>query len=353
MKKYILIRIYPGSPKLGSIIQNTNPVNDAKDCWFHKDWCKPNICSFILPKSTNPENNPEFWEEIIEKDYEILSFINVNNKIYSLQEYGNYFNSELKYNSYEYCLRMLKIHSVKRLSDNEIFTIDDKCHINGNGYRCPIIKIELTKNGETGHLEKYRNKETIKITLETKMLETSNSRPWGPFEFDCVSKSKIPLFTTEDGVGIYLGDESWILHKNTWILSNIPTVHNNPNWMQIGESAHWEFSTKKAAQTYIDINKPKPLFTSEDGVDIFEGNTIYGINTEWEIFSHFTNLENKIKNWGIKPIFSTKEKAEQYILMNKPCLSLNDISKSWILRDVRIYRKATEEKLKELVKSKL
>ena len=71
-----------------------------------------------------------------------------------------------------------------------------------------------------------------------------------------LQKIKQPLFTTEDGVDIYLGDKSWVLHKNTWILSNKPTIHNNSNWKQIGESAHWSFSIKEKAEEYIIMNKP-------------------------------------------------------------------------------------------------
>jgi hypothetical protein len=149
------------------------------------------------------------------------------------------------------------IHSVKRLSDGQIFTVGDKCNLkNGNGYRNPIIKIELTKNGESGYLVEYRNRETIKITLGS---YPDDKTPWGPFEFDKIVKSEQPLFKTEDGV------------------------------------------------------------------DIFEGDTIFGVNIDWKVFSHYTDLQNKVKSWGIKPIFSTKEKAEEYILMNKPCLSINDV----------------------------
>lgn len=74
----------------------------------------------------------------------------------------------------------------------------------------------------------------------------------------------------------------------------------------------------------------KPLFTTEDGVEIFEGDTIYGINNDWVVFSHYNDLQNKIKIWGVKPIFSTKEKAEEYVLLNKPCLSLNDVSRGGV-----------------------
>ena len=48
MVKYKLIKEYPNSPKVGSIIQDTNPVNGAKDAWFEENWGKTNKLSFKL-----------------------------------------------------------------------------------------------------------------------------------------------------------------------------------------------------------------------------------------------------------------------------------------------------------------
>jgi len=69
-------------------------------------------------------------------------------------------------------------------------------------------------------------------------------------------KVKNKLLTTEDGVDIYLGDETWTLHKNSWYLSPKPTKHNNQNWFQSGEPAHWDFSCIEAAEAYMLNNKP-------------------------------------------------------------------------------------------------
>ena len=71
-----------------------------------------------------------------------------------------------------------------------------------------------------------------------------------------VEKVKQPLCTTEDGVDIYLGNKSWILHKNSWYLSPAAIVHNNSNWTPNENEAHWRFSTKEKAEEYILLNKP-------------------------------------------------------------------------------------------------
>lgn len=77
------------------------------------------------------------------------------------------------------------------------------------------------------------------------------------------------------------------------------------------------------------VVEDKPiLFTTEDGVEIKEGNLFWYTNIHvWEVLSIAAN------NWSVNYVivvnkyktFSTKEAAEQYILENKPCLSLNDL----------------------------
>ena len=96
--KYILKKEYPGSPKLGNTIDN-----------LENDWI---------------ENYPEFWELVVEKDYEILSLVasernpqhKKGSKFLHNKDYGfkNMHPTEF-----------WDIYSVKRISDNKIFTIGD------------------------------------------------------------------------------------------------------------------------------------------------------------------------------------------------------------------------------------
>jgi len=77
------------------------------------------------------------------------------------------------------------------------------------------------------------------------------------------------------------------------------------------------------------IKTKTPLFTTEDGVEIFEGDSFswFCIHNEgWTAHNEIGNPS--ISFSGNAKTFSSKEKAEQYILMNKPCLSLNDIGGS-------------------------
>lgn len=98
-----------------------------------------------------------------------------------------------------------------------------------------------------------------------------------------------------------------------------------------------------------DIKHSKqPLFTTEDGVDIYEGDKIWFVDIDYWIPEERISKKRDIyKNRGLFP-FSTKEKAEEYIIMNKPCLSIEDFKKIFTNARTSII-----EPLKELVKSKL
>lgn len=70
----------------------------------------------------------------------------------------------------------------------------------------------------------------------------------------------------------------------------------------------------------------KPLFTTEDGVDVFNDIPVYCLLKS--DLSPWRNLEPWFKTDGIHEgwlYFSTKEKAQEYIDLNKPKLSINDV----------------------------
>ena len=243
--KYKLIKEYPGSPKLGYIY---NPEQFEEYC-----------------------NYTEFWEEVVEKDYEILSLSFTNNFCY-LQKNGEYAYRDTPNttSTLKGCLSVgWKIHSVngntKMNKKEEIFTIGDKTN-NGT-----ISKFEIDSNG-------------VRVFFEEKP-------------------------------------------KNYHVSLN---------------------SIKHSKQK---------LFTSEDGVDIFENNTSIYILDKFTI-RHIKHKDFNVISKHVK-YFSKKEKAEEYILLNKPCLSLNDLKQFFPDTYVPFKKgeSATEDvntkQLEDLVKSKI
>ena len=252
--KYKLIKLLPfeNSPRIGYTSEPHLSQKD-EDHYWNGLWF-------------NPENYPEFWEEVVEKDYEILKLSlqrSIKHQIVSALE-----------NSEDYTISLLrcngnKIHSVKRLSDGEIFTIGDE-----------IIYNEI---------------------FPTKLKIKS-----------------IQLFNGEI-----------LIHKDC-------TMNTN----KLSEIQHYK----------------EPLFTTEDGVDIFKGDKYWKVNND-------LNLSNRQKATGstsdLNPAkyFSTKEKAEEYILMNKPVLSLKDVASIYISADKPITDttsfSAQNRRIQDLVKSKI
>lgn len=222
MIQYKLIEEYPDSPKIGTI--HTSGIGICKE------WKGINFY----------DANPKYWQKVEEVDYEILTVTpsekNLNNT-----------NKEAVI-TFKMCnkdLQMWNIHSVKRLSDGEVFTIGDEIDFGdfGNkGFR-PIGKIEVD------YFDKTR------VTAWDGAYGKGAINKWEK------ASKKTPLFTTEDGVEIFEGDKFYY-----------PNIHI---WKTIISEAD------KRVLIFIRLNKYKP--------------------------------------------FSTKEKSEEYILLNKPCLSVNEI----------------------------
>ena len=139
-----------------------------------------------------------------------------------------------------------------------------------------------------------------------------------------------------DGEIFTIGDKT-----NFGLISKI-VINNN--------SLSFYFEQKSCGYNLQTLIKWKQLFTTEDGVDIFKGDKYWKVN-------NYLNLSNRQKATGstsdLNPAkyFSTKEKAEEYILMNKPCLSLNDIENAMDQTSYLISSKLN--KFRDYLKSKI
>jgi len=233
---------------------------------------------FCVEIGIEPSN--EFWQEVIEKEYEILSFKHNCGGVFS----KSYSKNKTKFSQVpegtEYSEEKLlkdetfEIYSVKRLSDGEVFTIGDNCEFG------ILTRIFLIKDSN--------GKDII-------MTSTKNS------DYSCnilyLKKLKQPLFITEDGVEIFEGDDFYELI--------VPGFNN--------KECVWNILP--------NIGRPNLIYDQE-------GNR-----------KHF-------RLW-----FSNKAKAEEYIIMNKPCLSINDLSKITNTKEY-VRTEWLKAALKELVKQK-
>ena len=247
MKKYRLIKNYPGcSWTLNSICSNDFIWDNGKKVYL--------------------KNYPEFWEEVVEKDYEILSFV-ANKRhinpgfIIEIENNISIFGGHNIKGYIEDADNWWNIYSVKRLSDGEIFTINDR----------------------------------IKVFCGYSFIKKFN-----------INNLNVLICTSKTGEGF-----------------NIENLEHIK----------------------------KPLFTTEDGVDIFEGDEVFELINNTKIF-RITFLKcTSMTGKNSRKYFSTKEKAREYILMNKPCLSINDfLSVSYFTVKSK---NRTIKRLKKLVNLKL
>lgn len=103
--------------------------------------------------------------------------------------------------------------------------------------------------------------------------------------------------------------------------------------------------------TVISKSEEKPskqlIFKTEDGVDIYEGDEVTWLYSHLAICDTRPARSNMVKSFKY---FSTREKAQEYIIENKPCLSLKDVrdvySESY--KDCAIFNG-----LEDLVKSRI
>lgn len=168
------------------------------------------------------------------------------------------------------------IKSVKRLSDNEVFSIGET--VIRNNYADKIYSFEI------------RDNEMFAIFC--------NEETCGAFRLSELAKQKQPLFITSDNVPIYEGDKIWFVFNDL-------TPQENA-----GFKDKWKLVSSKADHEY--------------------------------------NCGNKYYK-----VFSSMDKAQDYILMNKRELNLNDVIDNLPALSSEHRNSTLIIKLKELVKEKL
>lgn len=165
--------------------------------------------------------------------YEVLDMVCNNGVISSYENSMNtYPNKELWVKYFLESNIGWQIHSVKRLVDNEVFTIGDKVLLSENS----PVSSSITKFEQDGG--------AILATIHG--LENNN------YNLNLVYKAKVrqPLFTTEDNVEIYEGDAIWSVDIDFVIIGMYP-IYKNTYHTEIKY-----FKNINAAEKYVLMNKP-------------------------------------------------------------------------------------------------
>lgn len=242
MKKYCLVKTYPNSVELGTIVEN---VFDEYGVQFAK--------------------YPEFWEKVEEKDYEILKYNDGFNDYFKKENSKWTINLQHEYDGKDLFNRKdMFIKSIKRLSDGEIFTIGNKVSYTGKKCSYNNFIIEDFFIRDDGILA--RNSSIGELIGDLKHV-------------------KEHLFTTFDGVNIFEGDEVWFLNSKMEIW-HASKLYDKSLIKKL------TFSTKELAEAYIEENQFK--YSEKDMLDFGLHSAICRINgTSCDINYIFNNWKLK------------------------------------------------------------
>ena len=221
MKKYKLLQDYPLLPntmKAGFEVEWNNPLN----AYHHA----PTLDVFT---KSEVEKNPKFWEKVIIKEFKIL---------FQIKD-GYLFNEVIEGDGISVRLASVvgkdKIIKVKRLSDGEIFSFEDK-----------IAPEPFVRDRKFTVIDKIYFNEHNQLSYSTK----DGAAPKTFIFSKDTTHYKAPIFTTEDGVDMYEGDTIHVPQLDytgkvtTQILSYKITSNARVDGSKI-------FSTKDAAWEYI------------------------------------------------------------------------------------------------------
>jgi hypothetical protein len=252
------------------------------------------------------EANPEFWEELIEKDYDVLSYSVYNTELVTKRENGNYLGEkyELTYTNkgatWEEVLgfwdeSIHKIHSVKYLPTGEVFTIGDKVTFYNRSTISTIKKFGLTYR--RGCIV-YRDNSECCWLLKN------------------ICKVKSILFQSFDGKDIYVGDVFYYIGDADNICETSCLFKGDEDF-----SKFKTFAKRENAEEYIKTYKN---YKTADGQQIVEGQTFYVYDDK-----NFKYIKTSFGNftadkWAGKR-FKTKKEVEELIRLNKKRFSLADI----------------------------
>ena len=212
MKKYKLIRKYPGSPTVGTILAPTvdKELTNTNNFYWGGNWFNPNDFTF-------------YWEEVVEKDYEILISRVVPQQILS----------------------------VKRLSDGEVFTVGDRIKVYQHGSINTITEIGLYDLGKSF-------KEGIWFTYNS-----------GSCHMTHAINQKNLIYLTLNEQDIFEGDTVWYVNRENFYHDYIKAY---PEVNFCSERRAY-FLTEEEAKNFIIENKPALSIK-----EFWEITTIYGSN---------------------------------------------------------------------------
>lgn len=311
MKKFKLIKTYPDCYlKIGEEV--VFPDNVTSIDIFFEDY----TYTYTLDQCIE---FPEFWEEVIDKEFEVITLSYENRLYYLSTEFsGSLYNNQVKYIDEDNVGFLVlsqcnvypeqTINSIKRLSDNQIFSIGDKVLTDFSVDGVQVIK-EFTLEDDKLHIKLGKENSVVFISYR---------------KLDKLRVAEV-ILTTDDGVDLYHGDRYYSVSDT---LAIDECITNEKTWYVMNVK---RFSTLSKAEHYVyevlaDKNKPKVIFRTEDGVDITDNSTEVWLVTR-EHLTWFNDTYKLSSIWSMDHyyIFSSREAQQEFLLNNRPLLTLKEV----------------------------
>jgi hypothetical protein len=204
------------------------------------------------------------------------------------------------------------------------------------------------------HSSSGRDWEIIKVIKNGAISFFSSGRGYAMDEIDGYSIYQVKRGS--DGQLFTVGDELCnlgVFSDETHKITSIQLI-NGTIALNYGNGGSIVIQAAKKAP----IPPPKPvLLTTEEGVDKFNGDSTYFVNTDNYRMSILYNLAgNVLENFPSYLFFHSEVAAREYVFMHKPCLSVNDVTSVLTLFEnlsAKVMWPNYEEKFKQLAKSKI
>lgn len=334
MRKFKLIKEYPGSPEVGYIVYEVNAHH-----WKCSEY-------------------PEFWQEIPKPDYQILEFKydKIDSVSYRVTSDENIFQPSglcVRRTAEQLLAEGHRIHSVKRLSDGEIFTIGDRAKTitskGSHNIRQFVIRQRCTGTDANGNYtydgidamwvnweencggnwldstEKVIEKD-FEILLYAKKLNSNctttkrrggenHNKHWKIYKVKRLSDGEI--FTVGDKFKANIGGSDVVRTiQKIEVKGDVITIHQENGWLT---------NEVEYGGIFHEITKyVEPIFITEDGVEIFQGDSVYIVSPKGELVNYvYSNIQNDGRMPSRK-YFSTKQAAQEYIRKNTPIFTTED-----------------------------
>ena len=129
-----------------------------------------------------------------------------------------------------------------------------------------------------------------------------------------------------DNVNFSVGDKVvWDWKDSALPYFTINKFFYNENELSFGTKQGSDFKLSKMLLSHY---KPLPKYRSDDGYNIYEDDEFHIVHKDK--FSVIEGCKYPVSDSNLWLIFKRKDKLDEYIWLNKPCLSINDVGKVYV-----------------------